>query len=427
MPLPVLFATFFSCSWAKLFFLFLVNLFVLCKYRTAIAESLKMRRSKILYSLAAHALCISIVVAGPGRSHTQFRRFFPTVEKYSSPRFHEACPEQFANYFNESLPDPAGSHQWSTQLMDCILDAYGEVSKANMAVTAILLALLPAGLVQFGPSMAEISLLSTRRPFLAMFLGFGLMSPNPTEFEFEAILEKASNGGAPLIPIRALDGRYFIAKVLVSVVEYCVAMGATANYFYQLYRLTYWAISLAPMCVYLPGVPETATLFGWAVLNVPLYLLSFVVFALAFRHATPKSGYNRRGNRLAKIITAELTPCGQGRDLRIQRRQNWQVLQRLLGTVVRLIAGLHIILGTVLIGSIVLIPLADSLPVIYSFVFAAVFTRAVLSYELNGLAIKTNIESTESAGQIDTQATHPYVYETHSLEPKRYEGLSQSD
>jgi hypothetical protein len=386
-----------------------------------------MRRSKILHFLAAHGLCISIVVAGSHRSRTQFKRFFPTVEQYSKPRFHKECPEQFANYFNESLPDPGRSHQWSGDLMDCILNAYGELSKANMAVTAILLALLPAGLVQFGPSMAEISLLSTRRPFLATLLGFGLMSPNPDEFDFEGILQKASNGGAPLIPMRVLDGRHFMAKVLVSVVEYGIAMAATGNYFYQIYRLTYWAVSLAPLCVYLPGLPETATLFGWAFLNLPLYLLSFAVFALAFRRATPKSGYSRGGNRLVELITAELTPCSQGRDLRIQRRQNWQTLQRLLGAAIRLIAGLHIILGTVLIGSIVLIPLADSLPVIYSFVFAAIFTRAVLSYELNGLARKTSLEPTKSADQINTQATDPYVYETYALEPKRYEGLRQSD
>ncbi|KAF4984840.1 hypothetical protein FDECE_17007 [Fusarium decemcellulare] len=378
-----------------------------------------MHRSKILYFLAG----ISTAAAGLDRSRSQFKQFFPTIEQYSKPEWHKSCPEQFANYFNESLPDPGWGHQWSGDLIDCILDNWGELSKANMAVTAILLALLPAGLVQFGPSMAEISVLSTRRPILAMFLGFGLMSPNPNEFDYEDILEKASNGGAPLVPLRALQGGSFIVKVLVSVVEYVIAMAAAGNCFYQIYRFTYMAISLAPLAVYLPGLPETATLFGWAALNLPIYLVSFAVFALAFRRATPKSGYNRRGNRLVEIITAELTPCGQGRELRIQRRQNLQTLQMLLGAVIRLIAGFHIILGTVLIGSIVLIPLADSLPVIYSFVFAAIFTRVVLIYELNGLAIKTTIESTESAGD---QAGRPFVYETH-VEPKRYEGLRQSD
>ncbi|CEI59998.1 hypothetical protein FVEN_g8197 [Fusarium venenatum] len=380
-----------------------------------------MRPSKALYLLAANSLCISTAVA-LDRTRSQFKHWFPTIEQFAKHRFEDACPEQYANYFNESLPDENGAHVHSQALMNCILEEYGELNMAGMAVTAILLALLPSGLVQFGPSMAEISILSTRRPVLATLLGFGLMSPNPTEFEYEEILEKASNGGAPLIPIRALDGRYFIAKVLISLVEYIIAMTAAGNLFYQVYRFTYQSISLAPLMVYLYGLPEAATLFGWASLNLPLYLLSFGVFALAFRRVRPKSGYSRGGNRLMQLITTELTPCGQGRDLKIERRPNRQFLQQFLGMAVRLFSGLHIIVGTVLIGSIVLIPIADSLPLIYSFVFAAIFTRAVLSFELNGLARKTTIVSTGTAGQIDNQ-----VYETHALEPKRYNSLGQSD
>ncbi|KAJ4323275.1 hypothetical protein N0V84_004403 [Fusarium piperis] len=386
-----------------------------------------MRPSKALCLLAAHTLYIYPSTAVLDRSRSQFRNFFPTVDKYAKENFHEKCPEQFENYFNESLPDPGWGHKYSGELMGCLLEEWGELNKANMAVTAILLALLPAGLVQFGPSMAEISILSSRRPFLATFLGFGLMSPNPAEFDFEGILQKAAS--APLPQIRALDGTHFIAKVLVSLVEYVIAMLATANYFYQLYRFTYLAISLAPLVAYVPGIPETATLFGWGFLNLPLYLLSFAVFALGFRRATPRPGYKRRRNRLVEFIIAELTPCGQGPDLRLQRRGTRDAQQRLLGALTRLIAGLHIILGTVLIGSIVLVPLGDSLPVIYSFVFAAIFTRAVLVYEINGLAAKTEVEPAQrlGPGQLDSQASYPYVQETHSLGPKQYEGLSQRD
>ncbi|KAJ4253787.1 hypothetical protein NW762_010181 [Fusarium torreyae] len=380
-----------------------------------------MRPSKALYLLAAHSLCIS-TAAGLGRTRSQFKHWFPTVEQFAKHRFEEACPEQYADYFNETLPDEGGAHKYSQALMNCILEEYGELNMAGMAVTAILLALLPSGLVQFGPSMAEISILSARRPVLATLLGFGLMSPNPTEFEYEDILDKASNGGAPLIPIQALDGRSFLAKVAVSLVEYIIAMAAAGNLFYQVYRFTYQSISLAPLMVYLNGLPEAATLFGWASLNLPLYLLSFGVFALAFRQVRSKSGFNRGGNRLIELITDELTPCGQGRDLKIERRPNRQFLFQLLGTAVRLVAGLHIILGTVLIGSIVLIPIADSLPLIYSFVFAALFTRAVLSFELNGLARTTTIVSTDTVGEIDNQ-----VYESRALEQKRYNSLSQSD
>ncbi|KAM0293161.1 hypothetical protein HYE67_007947 [Fusarium culmorum] len=345
-----------------------------------------MRLSRLICLLAVPSLYLSTVSAVLDRSRSQFRTWFPTIEKYSKEHWmKEDCPRQFEAYFDEDLKEEPGDHRYSGELLNCILNVYGEVNKANMAVTAILLALLPGGLVQFGPSMAEISLLSTRRPLLAMLLGFGLMSPNPTEFEYEAILEKASNNNEPLVPLRILDGRSFAAKALVSLVEYGIGLAATGNLFWEVYKFTYHAISLAPMVVYIHGLPETSILFGWAFLNIPIYLLSFGVFALTFRRTTP-------GNNLVRLIVDELTPCGQGRNHTVRRRDNRLFQQNLLGAAVRVIGGLHIILGTVLIGSIVLIPLADSLPVIYTFVFAALFTRAVLVYELNGLARKTTVE-----------------------------------
>jgi hypothetical protein len=44
--------------------------------------------------------------------------------------------------------------------------------------------------------------------------------------------------------------------------------------------------------------------------------------------------------------------------------------------------------------------LADSLPVIYTFVFAALSTRAVLVYELNGLTRKTTVEKEKDMGKM---------------------------
>jgi hypothetical protein len=44
------------------------------------------------------------------------------------------------------------------------------------------------------------------------------------------------------------------------------------------------------------------------------------------------------------------------------------------------------------------------LPVIYTFVFAALFTRAVLVYELNGLARKTTVENEKMPREVDAEA-----------------------
>ncbi|KAI1047011.1 hypothetical protein LB505_013592 [Fusarium chuoi] len=370
-----------------------------------------MHYSKVLSLLAAYSLYISIAAAGLSRSRSQFKTFFPTVEEHDKWKFHENCSDQFTDYWNESKEDPGRGHEWSRNLLECILEEYGEANKANMAVTGILLALLPAGLVQFGPGLAEISLLSTRRPILATLLGFGLLSPSPTEFKFEDILEKALNGGQALIPINALngDGTPFLSKLLVSLIEYGIAMAATANYFYHLFRFTYHAVPLAPLVVYIPGIPETATLFGWGFLNLPIFLLAFVVSAKTVRPITSRSEDDRKRDCIAKFIIAELTPCGQGSKLKgIQTPECPRTLPRLLGPAVRLVAGLHIITGTVLIGSIVLIPLGDSLPVIYAFIFAAICTRAILSYELNGLALRA--ERKEGRESNDTRGPESQDY-----------------
>ncbi|KAG5761629.1 hypothetical protein H9Q72_010261 [Fusarium xylarioides] len=222
-----------------------------------------MHYSKTLNLLAVYSIFTSVVAAGLGRSRSQFKTFFPTVEQYAKVRFHANCSDQFTDYWNESKPDPGRGHKYSNDLLDCILEEYGEVNKANMAVTGILLALLPAGLVQFGPGLAEISLLSTRRPILATLLGFGLLSPSPTEFDFENILNRAFNGGEALIPIRALKGDRIpvFVKLLVSSFKYGIAIAAVADYFYHLFQFTYHAIPLALLVIYILGILETATLF----------------------------------------------------------------------------------------------------------------------------------------------------------------------
>jgi hypothetical protein len=45
---------------------------------------------------------------------------------------------------------------------------------------------------------------------------------------------------------------------LSDLLEYVLGMGATANCIYQMYRLCYKAIAVAPIVVFMPGLSETA-------------------------------------------------------------------------------------------------------------------------------------------------------------------------
>lgn len=106
------------------------------------------------------------------RAHDQFLSFFPASEDFLPGIIQSNCAGQFANYTNQSLPDGEG-HAWAGKLIDCVLPACTQGYQNEFTVPELLIGLLPAGLSQFGPSMADLALLATRRPMLAFLLAFG--------------------------------------------------------------------------------------------------------------------------------------------------------------------------------------------------------------------------------------------------------------
>lgn len=347
-------------------------------------------------------LSISVVHADiADRSRDQFRHFFPTFEAYWRQRFlndtaEENCAQQFRNYHDpnktdqEALTNPGDplSHHWAMQVVECTLNMLDEINKSSMATSAILLALLPVGLVSLGPTMAELSFLSTRRPILAALLGFAAPSPNPSqELDWDDMIEKSKKVDWISGMLDRLSGsRKILASIVILILEYAIGIGATANCFYQMWKLTYRAVSLAPIFVYIYGIPEEATLFGWAFLNLPLHLVAFGVFAFAYGRSDPNTE-RARLNPFVRFIQNEFQPAVFGRPLYLEPRQSLRprAWKNTFGALSRLGASLHITCGTVLLGSILYITLVDSLPLIYTFIAAAVLTKLVVVFELQGL------------------------------------------
>ncbi|QYS95982.1 hypothetical protein H0G86_003247 [Trichoderma simmonsii] len=111
------------------------------------------------------------------RAHNQILNFFPASEDFLPGIIQRNCAVQFTNYTNQSLPDGEG-HAWAGKLIDCVLPACTQGYQNEFTVSGLLIGLLPAGLSQFGPSMADLALLATWRPVLAFLLAFGTPSPN---------------------------------------------------------------------------------------------------------------------------------------------------------------------------------------------------------------------------------------------------------
>ncbi|KAM5378608.1 hypothetical protein ACJZ2D_004407 [Fusarium nematophilum] len=332
-------------------------------------------------------------------SHSQFQSFFPTFDSWYRGGIAASCEEQNAAYVNTSLPDPPNSgHQIAWGLVNCILDELQEVAKAEMAISGILLGLLPAALAQIGPSQAEIAFLSIRRPFLSLLLYVGTPAPNPSHGNVYAAPVEFLRSPEPMAFLSGLPHAPSVGLVALSLLEYAAASAAAANCAYQTYRLTYQAVSLAPITVLLRGLTETAVLFGWIILLVPIHFVNMAVFRLRYRELPPRRSW-------ASAIADELRPCCSGSAVFLEERKT-SLLQVLLSFLLTVAACLHVMAGTVLLGSVLFITVADVLVLVESFVGAALLSRAILMFELQGMVV----------ARPDTLPNRPALLDTRGAE-----------
>lgn len=335
-----------------------------------------------------------------GRTTDQFVHYFPTFDTFTKPHILTNCREEYRHYTNGSLEEEFGRHRYASDLLECILDkVLTETEKAGMAITGILFAILPVLLAQIGPTVSEISFLSARRPVLAALLAYGSLSPNPASpmsFEdLEELVEKTKKRRDPFAKLGFLKRPSPMVLTILSALQYAIGIAAAGNSFFQLWRLTYRGVSIAPIVVYIVGLPEEATLFGWAGIALPVHVLGFIAFRLAFNRepAPSKSSLFRR------MLINEITPSLYRTDFDLSPRNDLVGLQAFLSISVRLCGSLHIIAGSALLGSVYFVFLADSLVVIYTFVASALATRLVLDFELLGLARSLNQHEMESSDE----------------------------
>jgi hypothetical protein len=338
--------------------------------------------------------------ASLGRTTDQFVDYFTTFDTYTKPHILTNCRDEYRRYTNGSLEEAFGQHTYAGQLLDCILDkVLTETEKAGMALTGILFAILPVLLAQIGPTVSEISFLSARRPVLAALLAYGSLSPNPASpmgFEdLEELVEKTKKRRDPLAKLGFLKRPSPMILTIVSALQYAIGIAAAGNSFFQLWRLTYRGVPIAPIVVYIAGLPEEATLFGWAALALPVHVLGFITFRLAFNREPAPS----KSSLLRRMLINEITPSLYRTDFDLTPRNDSVALQAFFSIGVRLCSSLHIIAGSALLGSVYFVFLADSLVVIYTFVATALATRLVLDFELLGLARSLNQREMESSDE----------------------------
>ncbi|RYP43238.1 hypothetical protein DL770_011776 [Monosporascus sp. CRB-9-2] len=365
--------------------------------------------------LRLSAVIIVVMLARPAqgrRQYDQFNAFFPSWQGLLRDIRDNNCSEQYQRYQTEEDPDQATT----LQLINCMLENMDEFRKVEMGITAILLGLLPSVLQQVGPAVAEVSLLSLRRPVLAALLALG--SPcvsvsrdntfnNPVD-TFAKTSMGASGDDADAKPRAITNVLERLHKwrngsnclmVVISVVEYLLGAAAVVNVVYQTYQLSYWSVSVSTIAV--PALlPETYAPFLWTFLIIPVHLIGVVVITL---RVDVKEGYGSDRD-WKTIVQDELKPCVFGRPLSIEKQkikkqgneELWHHLRLLISTWL-LFMGVwcYVIYGTVALSSQLFISLGDVCPIIARFVGGSIACRMVLIFELYAIRHITHKEKSE--------------------------------
>lgn len=345
-------------------------------------------------TLTALAL-LSLTTPTLARTTSQFREFFPAWNGYLLDIIDTSCtPERDAYH------DPSNNkNMLPYKLANCLLDGMEEFRKTEMGITAVILGLLPTILQRIGPTVAEVTVLASRRPLLAVMLGVAMPSvatggglANPAE----ALRRRVDT------PISGVLGRTRWLWVLISAVEYLIASAAIANLFHLLYQLAYLSVSVSAIAINAGALSQTYTLFLWVLLLVPAYLLGFWALKMRYKPSeqvgSPEEEVVERKSWV-HAVRNEFVPCAVGEPLLLTKVDKGP-LSVLVQFLTEMASFLIFVFGTVALSSQIFISLGDVVPIVVRFISSTLVCRAVLLFELYGLREVTSRSTKEAAGLV---------------------------
>jgi hypothetical protein len=265
---------------------------------------------------------------------------------------------------------------------NCILSTITPDIAQSMAGASILLGLTPTILSLVGPSVAEMALLSMHRPILSSLLSLGAPAIYPGRF---LIWED------PLQANRPKSGAFSVMPfsrpwpIVVSGLEYIVALGAVGNIVHNAYTIGVRAV-LVWYC------DESYWPLLWVVLGLVIHITAALSLRLAMRRKPKGSIPDEQrpaGGLLAGAWAAmkrEVTPSANSS---YQVRDHYSIhlgpLAVLLQYVGALCALVHLVFGTAMFSSLLYIGNTDAISLIMRFVASAVFSRFILQFEIGGM------------------------------------------
>jgi hypothetical protein len=271
--------------------------------------------------------------------------------------------------------------------LDCVLGSISETIQANMASASVLLGLTPSILASVGPSFAEISMLSHRRPFLTFLISLGSPAIYPCRF---ATYEDPFGVYRPQVGALAIPpiGRQY--SWIISACQYVLASGAALNVLKLSFDLGIQSV-ISWWCTF-----SFAPLF-WTSLNVGIYLLA--VLALRVRtvaHRSPRDQY-------LGLVQPEMKTTGSwdylktvaGQEIRLSandtesREVQDSAARSSIAVALSIAAGWlavsHIAFGTAVFSGLLFINIRFGVLVFVRYLASVTVCRMILSFEIGGM------------------------------------------
>jgi hypothetical protein len=219
----------------------------------------------------------------------KYQKWYPAFGFYLSIISKEICNMTLLAYegslsAREELPRVSN---YCGVRLSCMLSTTGEAVKANMAATTMLLGLTPTILAGLGPTIAEVSLLSLRRPILAILISLGTPAIFPS---------RIGTYDDPCKVYELDTGALVVSKIarpysgFVSAAECLLAAGAAANVFQVSYDIGVRSV-LGWWCEF------SYALIFWSLFTDVIHHFS----ALALRLSLRKAIYQEHRDSLASV------------------------------------------------------------------------------------------------------------------------------
>lgn len=367
-----------------------------------------MRRVHILVALLTCLLLPRCLALCLDPTQTRFVQWFPQYRQRLAASA-QNCQAEIYNY-RHSISTP-GCAAPCACAADCVLANATETMKANMGAASVLLGLMPVVLPFMGPTLAEVALLSSQRPVLALLLAFGTPALNPYQlFAPLGARETVRAGTGSLAGARVLAGLEdggLAVWLSISVLEYFVACAASfaqiaATVVLGLRTVVSWRCNVHFLVL------------TWLMLSIVPHLAGIVSFWCTIRprvrvdHArapSPAAKANpgvRVGvtestpGRLrwcAEAIRAEVHPCSSPHFRRPKLPEpRHSVTADLWNWAASVLTVAHMIFGIVLLSAVLFISTLDALTVVLAYIIPAALCRVIMLFELAGIRSKVLVE-----------------------------------